>query len=556
MTAALSVQGLVKNFAGTRALDGADLVIETGTVHGLVGQNGAGKSTLIRVLAGLQRADGGSIDIAGHRLIGPELPQPTPAAVARLGLGFIHQDRLLAPSSTVAEALFLGREPRIRFTFLIDRARLRRQARDALRTRFDLDLPVDALIGELTAGQQQIVQITRALLDRPRLLVFDEPTASLVRRDVEHLAAAIARLRQEGVSILYVSHYLDEIEQLCDRVTILRNGRTAGVATPRDVPLSRIVNLMVGRDVATLFPPRDRTPGRPLLDVSGLTRPGAYDDVTFTVRAGEILGITGVLGCGGKRLLRTLFGDGPPASGTIALDGRIVRLPSPRAAIAQGIALVPEDRRAEGLAGRLTVGENLTLPSLAEFARRVCMDRTAQNRAADELIDRHAIRTGGRDQPAAELSGGNQQKIVLAKWLRRGARIFLFDEPAVGVDIAAKAEIYALIAAIVAKGNCAVIFSSDLEELTGLADRILVLYRGRIAAEHPGAGASPAILLAAATGARQEGQGVVRSTLSRDALAPLATGPQTPGSKRLAPWRAPGRHAGGVLRTTPLASSP
>ena len=499
---ALAMRGMRKSYAGVTALDGCDLVVEPGTIHGLVGQNGAGKSTLIKLLAGLVRPDGGTIELFGRRL-----DAISPAGTARLGIGFIHQDRLLVPSATVAEALFLGREPRLPGIGLVDRRRMRIAARQAFRTHFDLELPLDALVSELTTGQQKIVQITRALIDQPSLLVFDEPTAALVSREVEHLAATIRRLRQNGITVLYVSHYLDEIERLCDQVTVLRNGASIGRVTPRDTSLGEIVSMMVGRNMDTVFPKHRRRPGPSLLRVQGLgsghaSDPGqAFHDIGFDLRQGEILGVTGVLGCGGKTLLRALFGTPAAGCGTIELDEKPVRIDSPRAAIRHGVAFVPEDRRAEGVIGRLSVRENATLASLDEFRRRGLLDRPLQAVATDRLIARLGIRTSGREQLVSELSGGNQQKVALGKWLRRDARVYLLDEPTVGVDIAAKVEIYTLLAETVARGAGALVFSSDLEELLGLADRILVLYRGRIAGCFEAAGTDASTLLACATGA-------------------------------------------------------
>ena len=496
-TPALAMRGMRKSYAGVTALDGCDLVVEPGTVHGLVGQNGAGKSTLIRLLAGLVRPDGGTIELFGRTL-----DAISPAETTKLGIGFIHQDRLLVPSATVAEALFLGREPRLPGIGLVDRRRMRNAARQAFRTHFDIELPVDALVSELTTGQQKIVQITRALMDQPSLLVFDEPTAALVSREVEHLATTVKRLRQNGITILYVSHYLDEIERLCDQVTVLRNGASVGRVIPRITPLSGIVSLMVGRNVDTIFPRRQHRPGSSLLRVRGLGDGQAFDDIGFDLRQGEILGVTGVLGCGGKTLLRALFGTPAASRGTIELDGKPVRIDSPRAAIRHGIAFVPEDRRAEGVIGRLSVRENATLASLDEFRSHGLLDHPRQARATDRLIQQLGIRTSGREQPVSELSGGNQQKVALGKWLRREARVYLLDEPTVGVDIAAKVEIYTLLAETVARGAGALVFSSDLEELLGLADRILVLYRGRIVGCFEAAGTDASTLLASATGAQ------------------------------------------------------
>jgi ribose transport system ATP-binding protein len=479
MTAApaLALRDIRKSFGGVHALDGATLVVDRGSVHGLVGQNGAGKSTLIRILAGIHHADAGVIEIDGV-----EQPSLSPSKSERVGIHFIHQDRLLAPTLTVAEALLLGHEPRWSYTPFINRQRLEAQARLALRKTFDIDLPPRALVRDLSNAEQQIVQITRALLNPPKILVFDEPTTALVRREAEFLFQAIRRLRAEGLTVLYISHYLSEIGNLCDEVTVLRNGRDVARVDARSTPTTRLVSLMIDRSVEQLFPTRAPRFGEIGLEVEGLTLDGAFRDVSFRARKGEILGVTGLVGSGAKALARTLFGLSQPTSGAIRVSGAAMRAKSPRAAVASKIAFVPEDRRRHGIALGLSVRENATLASLERFRRFGFVTRRRETAAVDSLIARLSIRTPDAETPVRALSGGNQQKVALAKWLIKGSEVIVLDEPTVGVDVGAKAEIYREIADLAAGGAVLILVSSDLMEIEGLADRALVFFRGRIAA--------------------------------------------------------------------------
>ncbi|RKP55761.1 sugar ABC transporter ATP-binding protein [Pararobbsia silviterrae] len=491
---AIDLEGIVKQFGAHRALDGASLRVARGSVHGLVGENGAGKSTLIKVLAGIHAPDAGIIRIGGHTVADLD-----PSAVESLGVHFIHQDRLLAPSFTVGEALFLGRE--IRKGPWLDRRAMQRRAAEVIHSLFDVTLPPGARIAELNTAQQQIVQISRALLANPSVLVFDEPTASLVKREVDQLLGIIRRLRDSGLTIIYISHYLQEIEALCDAVTILRNGRDVGVVDPAATPVAEIARRMVNRDVAEMYPRHTASRGNVVLDVQGLTLDRAYDDVSLSVHRGEVVGLTGLVGSGAKALVRSLFGLESPDAGTIAIDAAPVTLRSPREAVTRGIALVPEDRRAQGIAPSLSVTENATLASLRTFSRLGFLSRVRERSAVARLIDDLAIRTPGPHALARQLSGGNQQKVALAKWLSRQSRLYILDEPTVGVDIGAKVEIYKLIATLVEGGAGVLVLSSDLQELIGICDRVAVMYRGRIARTFDAGEADSDALLACATGA-------------------------------------------------------
>ncbi|MEK1926553.1 MAG: sugar ABC transporter ATP-binding protein [Rhizobium giardinii] len=494
----ISLSAIVKRFGGAQALSGASLSVKRGTVHGLVGQNGAGKSTLIKLLAGLHEADEGEIEIDGIAYTGL-----SPQKVEHLGIHFIHQDRLLVPTFTVGEALFLGREPRIAGTPFLDRKLMRQKSADILDRYFGLRLPNSALIDELTAAEKQIVQITRALLDNPKVLVFDEPTAALVRREAELLFKLNRRLRDEGITILYISHYLSEIVDLCDTVTVLRNGRDVATLPVRETSAKEIGALMVNRDIAELYPKPKIAQGSPFLELEGLGLANRYADVSLTLHRGEVLGLTGLVGSGAKELLRTLFGLETATSGAVVVEGDTVFSASPAAAAAKRLALVPEDRRRDGVALDLSVTENTTLASLDHFSRAGLLDRGAERRKASELIERLQIKTDSVGALVRTLSGGNQQKVAIAKWLSRRSEIYLLDEPSVGVDIAAKVEIYTLIGELAQRGAGIIVLSSDIDELLGITDRVLVFFRGRIIREFISTKTRPDQVLAELTGANE-----------------------------------------------------
>lgn len=491
---ALALRNLVKTFGPTRALDDANLVVQRGNVHGLIGQNGAGKSTIIKILGGLYKADAGTVEIGGKRV-----DDVSPHTVEHLGVHIIHQEALLVPSFTVAEALFLGAEPGIG-PFLSPRA-MRTRAEEIIGGYFDVNLPRGALIGELSPAHRQIVQITRALLNRPSVLVFDEPTASLVRREAHRLFGLIRRLRDEGTSIVYISHYLEEVRDLCEEVTILRNGRDVATVDPRRTPMKDVVSLMINREIDEMFPKVAVPIGQPVLTVQNLGRRGAFSDIDFTLHQGEILGLTGLVGSGAKDLLKALFGLAPADQGSITTHGKRGTNSSPAAAIRRGFGLVPEDRRGQGIALDISVRENTTLASLRGLTRFGFISRKREGQTVRQLIDRLGIKTPGPDARVRDLSGGNQQKVVLAKWLSASSDIYLLDEPTVAIDVAAKVEIYRVLGDLAKRGASVLILSSDLMELQGICDRILVMYRGRITHVLNPTETSPDAVLAAATGA-------------------------------------------------------
>jgi ribose transport system ATP-binding protein len=491
----LAMHGIVKTFGGVRALDGANLEVEAGSIHGLVGRNGAGKSTLIKILAGIHRPDAGTIQVRGltsHHL--------TPRQVEHLGIHFIHQDRLLVPTFTVGEALFLGNEPGIGPLPFLNRRRMAQKATEILRDYFDIRLPGRALISELTPAERQIVQISRALLRNPVVLVFDEPTAALVRQEVDRLFEIIRRLQAKGLTTIYISHYLSEIESLCDHVTVLRNGVDVGRISPKNTATSEIVSLMLNRDIDEMFPKRRVSIGEPVLKLTNVSAESGFNNISLSLHRGEILGLTGLLGSGAKELVQTLFGLVRLKGGTAEIEGKPVKISSPPSAVAKKLALVPEDRRAQGVALQMSVRENVTLASLQRFVRFGFLELGREKAAASELIEKLAIRTATQNSSVRNLSGGNQQKVVLAKWLSRESALYLLDEPTVGVDVGAKVEIYRLIGELALQGAGILLLSSDLMELLGMADRILVMYRGKLAGEFNAADATSADLLSCATG--------------------------------------------------------
>ncbi|RMR52390.1 Ribose ABC transporter ATP-binding protein [Pseudomonas syringae pv. actinidiae] len=500
--AALHLQGISKRFGATQALDGVNLRVEAGTIHGLVGENGAGKSTLIKVLAGIHRADAGSLSIHGQ-----QFDSFTPRQIEAAGVHFIHQERLLPGSFSVGEALFFGQE--IKRGLFVDRRAQEREAARLLDDYFAMRLPSGALVRDLDSAQRQILQITRALLVKPQVLVFDEPSVSLVKQEVDRLLAIVRRLRDDGLSIVYISHYLQEIESLCDQVTVLRNGRDVAVVDPALVSTAQIARLMVNRDVGEQYFRAQTQPGPPVLQLNGLGAGRFYSGVDLSVRSGEVVGLTGLVG------LKSLFGLLKPDRGDVLLNGQPLRLKSPRDAVRNGIALVPEERRTHGVAPALSVLENITLASLGRFSRWGLLDGAAQARESQRLIGELAIKTSDHDAAVQLLSGGNQQKVALAKWLSRHSTLYLLDEPSVGVDIGAKVEIYRLIARLAEGGAAVLVLSSDLPELIGITQRIVVLHRGRIAGEFDSSSTDSDQLLACATGAsesRHDGKNTLQET--------------------------------------------
>jgi ribose transport system ATP-binding protein len=493
----LEVLGLRKTFPGVVALDNVDFDLRRGEVHALLGANGAGKSTLIKIIAGLYQADAGEIRIDGQHVAIRD-----PQTAKDLGISVIYQDLALAPNLSVAENLFLGREL-LTPLGLIDWRRTKAKAQRLL-DRVGADIATDAIVSNLSIARRQLVEIAKALGVDAKLLILDEPTASLSRGEAEKLFALVRRLAQSGVGIVYVSHRLEEIAPLVDRVTVLRDGKSVGTYPVKQLDREKVVALITGHERICAQPEGKRKSalGEPLLELCHLGRNEEFHDISLTLHRGEILVLTGLVGAGRTELLETVFGVRIAETGEIHVGGRPVTLSSPRDAIRSGIALIPEDRRGQGLAVVMPVFENITLASLARFVRRGVLRLGQELQHAHRMLRALAIKTSSPFRPAGSLSGGNQQKLVVAKWLSTSADVFLLDEPTQGVDVGAKEEIYRLIRDIAASGKGVLVVSSDLEEVLEIGHRILAIRQGRIVEEFINRDLEPSRLMDAITHGR------------------------------------------------------
>ncbi|MFC5234407.1 sugar ABC transporter ATP-binding protein [Pseudonocardia zijingensis] len=475
----LAMRGIVKQFPGVRALDGVDLDVAAGEVHCLLGQNGAGKSTLIKVLAGAHRPDAGEIVWDGRR-VSFAAPQAADAA----GIATIYQELDLVPGLSVAENIVLGHEPS-RYGF----SRLRAAedtARALLRRLGHPEIPPRRELGRLSAAGQQVVSMARALARDARLIVMDEPSAVLDPEEVQNLFRVIRELTADGVAVVYISHRLEEIREIGDRVTVLKDGRTVARNLPaRETPTADVIRLMTGRTIEYVFPERTGDVGEVVLEVEGLSRAGEFEDVSFTVRAGEVVGLAGLVGSGRSEILETVYGARPPTAGTVRVRGRRVRPGSVPAAVRAGMGLAPEERKSQGLLLAEPVFRNVSLPGMGRFARAGFLGPQADLDAAADVTAQLDVRPADPTRPVRTLSGGNQQKVVLARWLMQGCTVLLLDEPTRGVDVGARSEIYALIRRLAAEGAAIVLVSSEVPEVLGLADRVLVVREGRVVHEAP-----------------------------------------------------------------------
>lgn len=488
------MRGIVKRYPGVVALDGVDLEVERGEVHVLLGENGAGKSTLMKILAGAVRRDAGTIELDGRTC-----EMESPRAAQRAGVGIIYQEFNLVPHLTVAENILLGREPRGVVPWMIDRAVLRREAARWL-GELGVAIAPGARVAELGVAEQQMVEVAKALSLEAKILVMDEPTSALSAAEIGRLFGVIRELRRRGVAIIYISHRMEELAQIGDRVTVLRDGRHVGTRRIGEVTLDELIRLMVGRELTEQFPRRTHTPGEEALRVEGLTRHGVLHDITFTVRRGEVVGLAGLMGSGRTEVARAVFGADPIDGGTIRLKGREVAVGSPRRAVGLGLGFLTEDRKRQGLVLCRDIAENTCLASLDRFTRAGVLSPARAAAAAGRLAADLRVKTPSLAQRVVNLSGGNQQKVVLAKWLCREADVLIFDEPTRGIDVGAKAEIYQLINRLAAEGRAILMISSELPEILGLSDRILVMHAGRIAGEFTAAEATQEKILQCALG--------------------------------------------------------
>jgi ribose transport system ATP-binding protein len=481
MTNLVTMKGIEKRFPGVHALKNVSFELNSGEVHALMGENGAGKSTLMKVLSGIYPKDGGELFINGT-----EVELDGPRSSQDLGIGIIHQELSLMNDLTVAQNIFIGREPRLRFGRL-DEAALNRKAVEIFQS-MNLDLDPKTIVGTLTIAKQQMVEIAKALSYRSRVLIMDEPTAALNDAEIAELFTIIRRLKADGVGIIYISHKMDELKQIADRVTIMRDGAYIGTVEAADTPVSKIISMMVGREVTNdpvVIP--DLSDADALLEVSGLTRGREIQDVSFSVKKGEILGFAGLMGAGRTEVARAIFGADPREAGEIRVHGKACSISKPADAVKAGIGYLSEDRKHFGLATGMDVRSNIALASLDRFSSRVGVLRESEMRStAQDYIGKLEIRTPSDRQEVRLLSGGNQQKVVIAKWLYRDCDILIFDEPTRGIDVGAKSEIYKLLKNLAKEGRAIIVISSELPEIMRLSHRIAVMCEGRLTGILPG----------------------------------------------------------------------
>lgn len=495
----LKMRGVTKDFPGVRALDSVDFTLRRGEIHVLVGENGAGKSTLIKILTGAYSKDAGTICINAD-----EVAFASPKDAVAHGIGVVFQEFSLVPALSVAENLYLGRSLSRRFAGLkvLDWPVMNSAAFKAL-AEFGVEVDPKAKVRDLSVATRQLVEIAKALALQSKILIMDEPTAALSPQEIDHLFAVLKDLKSQGVSIIYISHRLGEIEKLGDRVTVLKDGKRVDTVETSQVSTSDIVRMMVGRDVEQLYPERKPNPGEVILEVSNLSS-SRFHDVSFSLHAGEILGITGLIGSGKTEVVRSMFGADGVTSGKVMLEGKTVDFRSPNKAIRHGIGLLPEDRRSQGLILPLNIRTNISLPNLRHFLRFGFISPSLESQEVNRLIREVNVRPPDPTQRVEYLSGGNQQKVVVAKWLCSRSKVYIFDEPTRGIDVGAKAEIYELMALLAESGASILMVSSEIPEILGMCDRVIVMHKGSIAAKYSSETATKEkILVAALRGANK-----------------------------------------------------
>lgn len=491
-TVALELRDVSKTFGQVVALRSGSLTVTTGSIHALVGENGAGKSTMVKIIAGLYRADSGS-----YTLFGEPVDFRTTAEAKDAGIAVIYQEPTLFPDLSVTENLFMGRQPRNRFG-RIDRKAMDTEARalfDRLGVAIDPERPADGL----SIADQQIIEIAKAISLDARVLIMDEPTAALSGVEVERLMTIARALRDEGRALVFISHRFDEVFALCDTITVMRDGAYISTDRIEDVTVDDVVRRLVGREVGELYPKQPAEIGDVVLEIEGLTRAGVFHDVDLQVRRGEIVGLAGLVGAGRSEIMQAAFGVDPYDSGTVKVSGKAVPSNDPAAAIRLGMALVPEDRRKHGLVLESSITRNITMAIRGRLSRAGLLSARAENSTARDWASRLEVKTSTLDTLAGTLSGGNQQKVVLAKWLSTKPDVLIVDEPTRGIDVGTKAEVHRLLSALAGEGMAVVMISSELPEVLGMADRVVVVHEGRITAELSRDEATPEAVMFAAT---------------------------------------------------------
>jgi ribose transport system ATP-binding protein len=490
----IELKGIEKSFPGVRALRDARFDLRAGEVHALMGENGAGKSTLMKILTGVYTPDQGEILMHGK-----PISVPSPRAAQDLGIGIIHQELFLMNHLTAAQNIYIGREPRRAFGVFVDETKLNSDAAELFK-RMKINIDPSVEVGELTVARQQLVEIAKALSFNSKVLVMDEPTSALNETEVEHLFAVIADLKANGVGIVYITHKMDEVKKIADRITVMRDGQTIETLPAAGTPISKIISLMVGRELAEVGNVEGKSLGEVALKVEGLNQGKFIKDVSFSVRKGEIVGFAGLMGAGRTEVARAIFGADKIDSGTISVHGKQVKISSPADAVRQGLAYLSEDRKRFGLVTRMSVSDNVTLPSWKKFvSAKFWMQDAALRKTSADYVELLKVKTPTVEQEVRLLSGGNQQKVVIAKWLLRDCDILFFDEPTRGIDVGAKAEIYKLLQGLADQGKAIVVISSELPEVLRLSHRILVMCEGRITGELDGKTATQENIMTLAT---------------------------------------------------------
>ena len=493
MMPVLSLDAISKDFPGVRALSAVRLDLFPGVVTALIGENGAGKSTVVKIMTGIYQPDGGSIRIDGQSVRFPDA-----RSAANEGITAIHQETVLFDELTVAENIFLGHAPRRRLG-LIDRAEMTRQAAAILRT-LEADIDPDTRLRDLGIASKHLVAIARALSIDARVVIMDEPTAALSYKEIEELYVLVEKLKRQGKAILFISHKFDEIFRIADHYTVFRDGQFVGAGAIADVTSDALVQMMVGRAVDKIFPKRSHTVGNEVLKVVGYDHPTEFADINFTLHKGEILGFYGLVGAGRSEFMQCLFGITKPSKGVTRIDGDVSVIRSPADAVASGIVYVPEDRGKQGAITALPIFQNVTIPSLHKTSRHGFLQLAAEFELAREYTARLDLRAASLDTAVGNLSGGNQQKVVIAKWLATQPRVIILDEPTKGIDIGSKAAVHAFMAELAAQGLAIIMVSSEIPEVLGMSDRVIVMREGRIVAEITGADMTPQTLVRHAAG--------------------------------------------------------
>ncbi|WP_121299520.1 sugar ABC transporter ATP-binding protein [Planococcus citreus] len=475
----INMTDICKSFSGNNVLKNVHFSLEKGEIHALMGENGAGKSTLMKIMSGIYTRDSGTVEVKGKKV---EFTSPKQAEAE--GIAVIHQELNILPHLSIADNLFLGREETVGRTGILKTKDMERKTKKTLG---DLGLDIDPSLpaSTLSVGQQQLVEIGKALSMDAEMIIMDEPTAALTDREIETLFVTIRDLQKRGVSFVYISHRMEEIFSLCDRITILRDGEFVGERKISETSFEEIVQLMVGRELGDRFPERSSSIGDVKLSVKGLSRKDCFEDISFDIHKGEIVSIAGLMGAGRTEVAQSLFGYKKADSGTVELDGKPAKIDNPQKAKELGIGYVTEDRKSEGLIVDFTVEENISMANFESISKKGLLSKDKERSLYDRMVKRLGIRTSGPDQAAKSLSGGNQQKVVIAKWLGIEPDVLILDEPTRGVDVGAKKEIYSIINELAARGVAILMISSELPEVIGMADRVLVMHEGKLTADLP-----------------------------------------------------------------------